>query len=59
MVFNIIHAWTLEVPAVYLCIHFLNYTQNAVWWSISGATAVSAIIFYAYFRRGKWLDVKV
>lgn len=59
MFFNILHAWLLEIPAVYACTQLLGYNQNAVWWSITGATIISTIVFYGYFRNGRWLQVKV
>lgn len=59
MFFNILHAWALEIPAVYLCTQLWGMGQEAVWWSITGATIISTLIFYYYFSKGKWLDVKV
>ncbi|MFC1572364.1 MATE family efflux transporter [Candidatus Eisenbacteria bacterium] len=59
MIFNILHAWILEVPAVYIFTKLLGWDQAAVWWAISGASVVSTLAFYLYFRRGKWLDVEV
>jgi putative MATE family efflux protein len=59
MMFNIIHSWLLEIPAIYATTQLLGLNEVAVWWSISGATAVSAIAYYSYFRRGRWLHVKV
>ncbi|UCC80615.1 MAG: MATE family efflux transporter [Candidatus Zixiibacteriota bacterium] len=59
MTFNIVHSWLLEVPAIYVSTQVLGLSEIAVWWSISGATAISAIAYYSYFRNGKWLHVKV
>jgi putative MATE family efflux protein len=59
MTFNILHSWLLEVPAIYVSTQVLGLSEIAVWWSISAATAVSAIAYYSYFRNGKWLHVKV
>ena len=59
MTVNIIHSWILEVPVIYLCVKALHLGPNAVWWAITGATFLSAMGFYFYFRRGRWLDVKV
>jgi len=59
MFINILHAWIVEIPAVYITTRLLGFDQNAVWWSITGATLVSVIVFYLYFRKGRWLDVKV
>jgi putative MATE family efflux protein len=59
MVINIIHAWILEIPAVYITTRLMGFNQNAVWWCITGATFISTTVFYLYFRNGKWLHVKV
>jgi len=59
MMFNIIHSWLLEVPAIYVSTQVIGLSEVAVWWSISGATAVSALAYFMYFRNGKWLHVKV
>jgi Na+-driven multidrug efflux pump len=59
MFFNIIHAWALEIPAVYITTQILGLSEVAVWWSITGATILSGTAYYLYFRRGGWLQVKV
>lgn len=59
MVVNILHAWALEVPAIYVTTQVLGFDQIAVWWSITGATIVTMLAFYWYFRKGTWLHVKV
>jgi putative MATE family efflux protein len=59
MTFNIIHSWLLEIPAIYITTQLLNLNEVAVWWSISCATAVSAIAYFMYFRNGRWLQVRV
>lgn len=59
MFFNILHAWVLEIPAVYVTTQVLGFDQTAVWWSITGATFVSVTVFFLYFRNNRWLHVKV
>ena len=59
MVLNIIHSWVLEIPAVYMTTQVLGLSQNAVWWSLSVALAFSSLLYYSYYRRGRWLHVKV
>jgi putative MATE family efflux protein len=59
MTVNIVHSWILELPAIYLCVKVLGFGPNAIWWAITGATVVSAAGYYLYFRRGRWLQVKV
>ena len=59
MVVSIGHSWGLEIPAIFVLTQVLDFNQDAVWLSITGATFVSAIAFYFYYRRGQWLNVKV
>jgi len=59
MIMNMIHAWVLEIPAVYACVNIFKLGPEAVWWSIVAASVVAATAFYIYFRRGDWLKVKV
>jgi putative MATE family efflux protein len=59
MILNIIHAWVLEIPAVYLTTQVLGLSQNAVWWSLSAALVFSSLLYYWYYRRGQWLQVTV
>jgi putative MATE family efflux protein len=59
MFINIFHGWILEIPAVYITTRLMGLDQNAVWWSMTGATILSVLVFYLYFRRGNWLEVKV
>ncbi len=59
MVMNIIHSWALEALPIYLLAVVLAYDQNAVWWTISAASVITSVIFYIYYRRGRWLTIKV
>lgn len=59
MVFNMIHSWAFEIPAIYVTTQVLGFGPAAVWWSVTGATIVTVIIFYIYFRQERWLHVKV
>ena len=56
---GILQAWALEVPAVFLCAKVFHLGPHAVWTAIVGANAVAALVFYAYFRKGRWLDVSL
>lgn len=59
MVFNIIHAWFLEVIPIYIMTIYFDLTELAIWWIITGATFIISITFYMYYQRGKWLTHKV
>ncbi|MCP4704163.1 MAG: MATE family efflux transporter [candidate division Zixibacteria bacterium] len=59
MVVSVGHSWVLEIPIIYILTQVLHYNQNSVWWTITGATFVSAIGFYWYYRKGQWLEAKV
>ncbi len=59
MIINIIHSWILEVIPIYFLTQYLGYSEVAIWWIISAAGAITSIMFYWYYKRGKWLTVKV
>lgn len=59
MVVSVIHSWLLEVTPIFVLTQVYAFDQSAIWWAITGATVVSSIIFYAYYRRGRWLTVEV
>lgn len=59
MVMNIIHSWVLETLPIYFLTVPLALGQTSVWWTISAAGVVSTAAFYFYYRRGRWLTVKV
>lgn len=59
MIYYILQAWCMEIPGVYLTTQILHLDQNAVWWTMTATIIISVLAFYLYFRRGKWLHVKV
>ncbi len=59
MVMSVIHGWGLQVIPALIVTSFLGFDKIAVWWIFTVSGYISAMIFYIYFRRGKWLTVKV
>jgi len=59
MIMNVIHSWALEALPIYFLTVPLALGQTTVWWTISAAGVISVAAFYAYYRRGRWLTVKV
>jgi len=59
MVINIINAWILQVAPIFVVREFFGGGELAVWWIMTSAGAVSACLFYAYYRRGRWLTARV
>jgi len=59
MIFSVIHSWALQVVPIFLLITFLDITQTAVWWTLLAADIVGTVMVYMYYRRGRWLTVKV
>ncbi|HUV30389.1 MAG TPA: MATE family efflux transporter [Acidobacteriota bacterium] len=59
MVFTVIHSWLLQVVPVFLITTVFHLNQVAVWWAMMLAGCVTAAMVYAYYRRGRWLTVKV
>lgn len=59
MFMNILHAWILQAGPIFLATTVLGWGHQAIWWIITLSVAVSSILFYWYYRRGRWLTVKV
>ena len=59
MVVNIIHSWALEMVPIYFLTVYFGYSQNAIWWIISGAGLVTSSLFFVYYQQGRWLTYKV
>ncbi len=59
MIVNIVHSWLFQVLPIVVGISWLGLSQVFVWWQQVAATFLSATLFYLYYRRGKWLTVRV
>jgi len=59
MVFNIIHAWGLELLPVYILTVYLGFSESSIWWTITGAGMLVSLMFMTYYKRGRWLTHKV
>lgn len=59
MVFSLIHSWILEIPMALALTRLFMVDQNGVWWALTVASILSALLFYLWFRRGGWLQKKV
>ncbi len=59
MFMNILHAWILQAGPIFVATTVLGMGHQVIWWIMTLSVAVSSIIFYWYYRRGRWLTVKV
>jgi putative MATE family efflux protein len=59
MFMNILHAWIFQAGPIFLVTTVFGYGHQAIWWIITISVMVSAIIFFWYYQRGRWLTVKV
>lgn len=59
MVISILQAWVFQVLPVFIAINFFGADQVAVWWILAFSGVASAIGFYWYYRRGRWLTASV
>ncbi len=59
MVVNIINAWVLQVLPIFIVRQFFGGGELAIWWIMTLAAAVSAIAFFVYYQRGRWLTIRV
>lgn len=59
MVIAILQAWVFQVLPVFVATTFLGASEVAVWWIMAFSGVVSALGFFWYYRRGRWLTVTV
>ena len=59
MVFQMIHAWGLQVFPVFVAVTFLGHGPETVWWLITLSITITSISMFVYYKRGRWLTVKV
>lgn len=59
MIISFVHSWILQVLPAYILVKIFGFDQNAVWWIMGLAGYVSVTSFYIYYRRGRWLTIKV
>jgi putative MATE family efflux protein len=59
MVIVSLHAWGLQLLPVFVSTQLLGYGVTAVWWSLAISGVISSIIFYLYYRRGRWLTIRL
>lgn len=59
MVFVSIHSWGFQVLPSLLVTQVFGWDQNAVWIVLAASGCLTSLLFYLYYRRGKWLTVSV
>lgn len=59
MIISFIHSWILQVVPAYILVKFFGFDHHAVWWIMGLSGYISVTFFYFYYRRGRWLTVKV
>lgn len=59
MIVTIIQSWGLQVLPIVLLTQVVNLDQYTIWWILACSGIISAIGFYVYYRRGRWLEVQV
>jgi Na+-driven multidrug efflux pump len=55
MIIGMVYSWLLEIPLILLFTKVFRLDQNGVWWAIVLATFMGSLIFYYWYRKGKWL----
>jgi Na+-driven multidrug efflux pump len=59
MVMAVIHSWLFQALPIFVFTQVLDYQVTAVWWTMTTSLTVSSFLFYGYYRRGRWLTVRV
>jgi putative MATE family efflux protein len=56
MIIGMIYSWMLEIPLILIFTKVFGLNQNGVWWAIVLATFIGSLIFYYWYRKGRWLQ---
>ncbi|MBD3403551.1 MATE family efflux transporter [candidate division GN15 bacterium] len=59
MVFVSIHSWGFQIIPAVVVTQVFGLDQTAIWAVFGASGALSSLLFYLYYRRGRWLTVKV
>ncbi len=59
MIMSVIHGWGLQVIPALIATTYFGFDKTAIWWIFTISGFISAMIFYTYYRRGRWLTVQV
>ncbi len=59
MIFSIIHSWLLQVLPAVVITQYFGFDERAVWWVLTCSGILTTVLFFIYYRRGRWLTAKV
>lgn len=59
MVFSMINGWVLRVLPIFLVTTYMTTGPAVVWWIMCLSLILTATMVFIYYRRGRWLTVKV
>ena len=59
MVILVAHAWLFQVLPAFVVTTFFGFGQMSVWWILALSGVISSSAAYWYYRRGRWLTVRV
>lgn len=59
MIIGMIYSWLLEIPLILIFTKVFDFNQNGVWWAIVLATFIGSLIFYYWYRKGRWLQREI
>jgi Na+-driven multidrug efflux pump len=59
MTINLLSLWCLEVPLAYGLSRWLGLGVTGVWWGRALANMANGLLFFFWFRRGKWKERKL
>jgi putative MATE family efflux protein len=56
---NLICFWLFQIPLAYYLANYTDFKVNGALLTVPAAHALMTVIAWAYFKKGKWRDVKV
>lgn len=59
MVVGLIHSWLMEIPMIWFLAFVLDYGPVGVWWGFVFANFISAVGYFWWFSKKRWLEREV
>jgi Na+-driven multidrug efflux pump len=59
MVVGLVHSWVFEIPMIWLLAYPLDFGPTGVWWGFVFANLLTAVGYFWWFSKRRWLDFKV
>jgi putative MATE family efflux protein len=59
MIINLVMLWVIEIPLALLLPHWMGLGVLGIRWAIVAGAVFSAVVYFIYFRAGRWKKIRV